>query len=103
MAREIEAIDITNTPDLLRLAEEVARSGVSRVLRSDDRDVAVIIPVPLSPEAGRLGKPTSPDDPLWSIIGIADPADFPNVPADVSVNKHRYLADAYADSHDEER
>lgn len=36
------------------------------------------------------GKPTSEDDPLWSIIGMAT-SDEPN---DVASNKHKYLADA---------
>jgi len=38
------------------------------------------------------GKPTSADDPLWSIIGIA----CSDGPGDVSQNKLKYLADAYA-------
>jgi excisionase family DNA binding protein len=36
------------------------------------------------------GKPTSEEDPLWSIIGVAT-SDEPN---DVASNKHKYLADA---------
>jgi hypothetical protein len=38
------------------------------------------------------------DDPLWGIVGIARSRD-PNT--DVSSNKHKYLADAYADLHEE--
>ncbi len=45
MARELTPIDISNTPDLLRLAEEVAESGKPRVLRRADEDVAVLMPV----------------------------------------------------------
>ena len=52
-------------------------------------------PAPTPSRRSRRGKPTSEDDPLWGIVGIADAADFPDVPADVSANKHRYLADAY--------
>ena len=37
------------------------------------------------------GKPTSADDPLWSIVGIGRS----DGPADVSTNKHQYLAEAY--------
>jgi len=37
------------------------------------------------------GKPTSADDPLWSIIGIGRS----DGPTDVSANKHKYLAEAY--------
>ncbi len=95
MAREFKSVDVTHTPDVLHLAEEVARSGLSYVLRRDDTDVAVISPVPSTPRRSRRGKPTSHGDPLWSIVGIAD-ADAPDdLPTDVSSNVDAYLADAH--------
>src|SRR4051794_3425100 len=45
MAQERESIDISHNPEMLRLAEEVRRSKTPRVLRADDRDVAVVMPV----------------------------------------------------------
>jgi hypothetical protein len=93
MARELKPIDITHTPDVPRLAEEVARSGIPRVLRSHDRDVAVISPAPSKPSRAGRGKRVSRKDALGDIVAIADAADFPDVPDDVSTNKHRYLAD----------
>ena len=82
----------------LRLAEEVARTGVPRILRSADRDVAVISPAPpRRPRTGRSRRAPR-HDALWDIVGIADAADFPDVPEDVSTNKHSYLADAYDDA-----
>jgi hypothetical protein len=45
MASEHETIDISNNPDLLRLAEEVRRRNTSTVLRNGDEDVAVVMPV----------------------------------------------------------
>jgi len=45
MARELTPIDISNVPDLLRLAEEVAASGEPRVLRRASEDLAVVMPV----------------------------------------------------------
>jgi hypothetical protein len=95
MAKELKPIDITHTPDVLRLAEEVARSGVPRVLRRGNQDVAELRPVSPTPKRTRRSKPTSKDDPLWDIIGIAHAADFPDVPKDVASNKHAYLAEAY--------
>ena len=103
MARELSPIDITHTPEDLRLAEEVAKSGIPRVLRSDDRDVAVISPAPSTAPKTRRSRRTSREDSLWGIVGLADAADFPDVPADVSTNKHTYLADAYADTNDPNR
>ncbi|MFN0070811.1 MAG: hypothetical protein ACKVVP_04905 [Chloroflexota bacterium] len=49
MAKEITPIDITNTPELVRLAEEVARNGTARVLRRDDEKLAVLSPIPAAP------------------------------------------------------
>ena len=45
MAKELTPIDISNTPDLLRLAEEVATSGEPRLLRRDSEDVAILMPL----------------------------------------------------------
>jgi hypothetical protein len=95
MAREMKSIDITHTPDVLRLAEEVARSGVPRLLRKDNQDVAELRPVSPTRKRTRRSQPTSENDPLWDIVGIAHAADFPDVPRDVARNKHTYLAEAY--------
>ena len=45
MARELRPIDVSSIPELLRIAEEVGKSGEARVLRSDDKDLAVVVPV----------------------------------------------------------
>ena len=45
MTKELTAIDVTNAPELLRLAEEVRRSGQARVLRRDSEDLAMLVPV----------------------------------------------------------
>ena len=45
------------------------------------------------------GKPLTFEDSLFKIIGIAGSADDDG-PTDVSSNKHKYLAEAYADLHD---
>src|SRR5215208_539943 len=98
MARELKSIDVTDTPDVLRLAEEVARSGIPRVLRKGEQDVAELRPV--SPtRARRRGRPTSEHDPLWRIVGIADAAAPADLPTDISSNVDVYLADVHADPH----
>ncbi len=56
MARELTPIDISDTPDLLRLAEEVAESGKPRVLRRADEDVAVLLPVKKPASRRRTGR-----------------------------------------------
>ena len=41
------------------------------------------------------GRPMSFDDPLWKLVGMVKDGG----PTDVSVNHDRYLAEAYADTH----
>src|SRR5262249_8962927 len=64
MAKELTPVDVTNTPDLLRLAEEVCRSGQSRLLRRDSEDLAVVSPVakPAKRRAERVKTFTKADD-----------------------------------------
>jgi hypothetical protein len=60
MAYEREIVDISNSPDLLRLAEDVRRSNTPRVLRRDDIDVAVVLP--LADGKKRKGKRTRTEE-----------------------------------------
>ena len=45
MAQEIKSIDITNMPDLVRMAEAVRETREPRLLRSDGEALAVLTPV----------------------------------------------------------
>lgn len=45
MVREITAVDVTSSTDVLRLAEEVRRGGQPRLLRRDSEDLAILSPV----------------------------------------------------------
>jgi hypothetical protein len=45
MAKEIKGINISNTPDLLRLAEEVRKDNRAVVLISDGEEVARLSPL----------------------------------------------------------
>lgn len=45
MTRELQSIDISNSPDLLRLAREIQVSREGRVLRRNGEDVAILLPV----------------------------------------------------------
>ena len=94
MAHETVPIDVTSSPDLRRLAEDVASSQTPRILRRGEEDMAVVVPAPRKHSA-RHGRPTSQDDPLWQIIGMADAAVPADAPTDVSSHKQKYLADAY--------
>lgn len=60
MTERITPIDIGDTPELLRLAEEVHRSYESRVLRHEGEDLAMIVPLPRK-QPSRRKKPTPED------------------------------------------
>ncbi len=95
--KEVKQIDISNTPELIRLAEEVQKSNQVTMLTKDGKDVLEVRPPKLARRKRLKGRPTSKDDPLWRIIGIAaDPTDTVN---DVSINTDKYLAEAYEDKH----
>ncbi len=61
MAKGLKPIDITNTPDVYRLAEEVARSGIPRVLRKDNKDIAIISPAEPNSKSRRKRTKTKAD------------------------------------------
>jgi hypothetical protein len=72
MAKELAPIDITNIPDLLRVAEDVHATKRPRVLRRNDEDIAVVMPI-----AGAPGSRRSPR----SAVADALAAGFQAVPA----------------------
>ena len=90
MAREPKRIDITNVPELLRIAEEVRASQEPRVLRRDNEDVAILMPARRARKPTR-GRPLIHDDPLWKLLGSAASTEV----TDAS-KKHEYLAEALA-------
>ena len=54
MPETYKPIDISNDPELLKLAEEVHTTHTPRILRRDDEDLAVLMPV--KPKRTRKGK-----------------------------------------------
>ena len=45
MAKELAPIDISKSPDMLRIAEEVQATNSPRILRRDNEDIAVVMPI----------------------------------------------------------
>jgi hypothetical protein len=58
MAHERESLDITNIPELMRIAEEVGRSNRPLQLKGHDKIVAVIMP----PDGAGV---TDADEQVW--------------------------------------
>jgi hypothetical protein len=46
MPQAMIPVDVTDAPEVLRLAEEVRRSKVPRILRRNGEEIAVLTPVP---------------------------------------------------------
>jgi hypothetical protein len=92
LAKDVEAIDITNVSELLRIAKAVQSSGTPRVLRSNQEDVAVVVPTtPRARRTRRSARPVTLDDPLFSLIGSG----HSGIPGGMSDRKHEALARAY--------
>lgn len=96
MASDPQPIEIGQSPELLRLVEEIEQGGQPRRLCRGGRTVAILSPAPREApgravttrrrRSGILG----PSDPFWQLAGIGRSG-----LGDVSSNKHKYLADAY--------
>jgi len=61
MAKELRPMDISHTPELLRIAEEVRDTGEPRVLRHDNEDLAILRPIAAKPTGPRRRVPTTAD------------------------------------------
>lgn len=61
MAEHPRPLDISDIPDVLRLAEEVRRAGEPRVLRRDGEDLALVIPLPQAKPRRRSRTKTDAD------------------------------------------
>jgi hypothetical protein len=91
MNRQPDPLNITNSIELLHLAEEVHRSGTARILMRGNRELALLVPV-TSPQDEQL--PQAADegrDTLLNIIGIGESAE----PTDIAHHQQEYLAEAY--------
>ena len=91
MARDVQSIDISDTPEILRLAEEVQRSKQPRLLRRADEELAVIIPVQQARRKGRGTGVITPDDPFVRMAGTGDSG----VPGGISGRKYDFFRRAF--------
>ncbi len=84
--KEAKLIDVSNMPELLRIAEEVNNSNQPTVLTKDGQELAEIRPAkPARKKRVPKGVLTE-DDPLWKLSGSARSAE----PTDAS-RKYEYL------------
>jgi hypothetical protein len=87
---QIEEIDIEEALRYLgALVTTTSNGGADRTRQVGGVDV------PDRETLRRLARPIEADDPLWDLVGIV--GDEYEGPTDVSSNKYKYLAEAYAD------
>jgi hypothetical protein len=99
MAKELKHIDISNIPELVHLIEQMRASNEPRVLQREHEDVAILQPIKKARKSRvPRGKPFTKDDSLFNLIGIAKGRD--DGIHDVSDNVDKYVAEAYADTHE---
>jgi hypothetical protein len=93
MARELRPKDISNLPELSRLAAELEESRQPVVLRRNSEDVAIVSAIQRS--RSKRGAPVTAEDPLFALIGIG----AGKVPGGVSAHKHEALLEAHRRIH----
>ena len=107
----LDLLTIQETADILRVSPVTVRRfikskrlpavRVGRALRVKREDVEKL-PEQVDPDLEKLAnaKPFTMDDPLWSLVGMF--SDDSDDATDVSSDKYKYLAEAYADLHEDE-
>jgi hypothetical protein len=95
MSTETRSLDVTDSVELLDLAEEVRRSGVGRLLVRGEQELALIVPIARGGESPSRQPGRDEGDAPLKIIGIGASAK----PTDIARDELEYLAEAYASSH----
>ena len=91
MSKDIVRVDVTASPDLMQLAEELEKSGVGCLLVRGDEEVALMTPArPKTTQSP--GRATSRRDPgrILNIIGLGSSKE----PSNIARHKDEYIADA---------
>lgn len=85
--QEEDMLDVSASPELLRVAEEVHTSGKARVLQRNGERLAVIVPLPAQPAGRHKPRQLTPQD-VADFFGAAG--------GWADVNLEQFLADVYA-------
>ena len=95
MAKAPKPIDVGRVPELVAIAERVRASGEPCVLTRDGEELAILTAVSSAARRHRKSGVVSRSDSLWNIVGMGRSEGS----GDIAENKHKYLAEAYADTH----
>jgi hypothetical protein len=90
LAKELKAVDISDAPELLRLAEEVRASREPRLLRRNGEDLAVLTPLAHAPGPRRTRTNTPADlEAFRSSAGSWEEVDVDRLIADIYTSRER--------------
>jgi len=89
MASERQHLDVSHSPELLRVAQEVKQTRTRRILQADGEELAEIKPMTKRSRLPR-GKRTGAADRIWNIIGMMDSSE----PDNISARVDEYLVEA---------
>jgi hypothetical protein len=87
MSEAYKPIDISNDPELLKLAEEVHTTHEPHILRRDDEDLAVLMPA--GPKRRRKGKSAKDLELFCSAAGGWKDVDTDKLLADIYADRAR--------------
>lgn len=93
MSDALIPLDISDSPEILRLVEEMERSGVGRLLLRGSTQLAVmtlVTPQTVGSQGEQLVLDTHDPTLLFEIFGIGEADE----PSDVEHHKDKYIADA---------
>jgi hypothetical protein len=90
VGRTSHRLDVSDSPEILKLAEEIQKQGLSRVLSDDGRDLAIIVPFVVRSRPPSRAKPVTKDDPIFELIAIGDSGTSKGF----SARKHELLLEA---------
>jgi hypothetical protein len=92
MSKKPVPMDVSASPELLRLVQEIDDSGVGRVLIRDGVELAVITPIRREREGAsqRGKKPRRDPKRVLNIIGIGASRE----PSDIAKHKDDYIAES---------
>ena len=86
MSRGRKSVDVSDAPELRRLAEEVATTNEPRVLQRDNQGLAILKPAKRTKKRAARGRPVTRDDNLFRLVGIGRSG----IPGGMSGKKHEY-------------
>jgi hypothetical protein len=104
MTKEQMSVDSTgsNPAEVVRLPREVVAVGRRVVLTEEAKPPADMTPVKSAHRlARRWHHGLTADDPIWGMVGAMTTSS--DGATDVSANKYKYLADAYAPARPQEK